>query len=54
MSSLGKNKGGVGIAVYACTDLQYTPRPDLIINNNDIFELCFVELKINKTPTVAG
>ena len=33
-----QNKEGGRVAVYVCTDLQHTLRPDLIINHNDIFE----------------
>ena len=40
--------------VYVCTDLQHTLRPDLTINCNDIFESCFAELKMNKTPIIVG
>ena len=40
--------------VYIYTDLQHTLRPDLTINHNDIFESCFVELKMNETPIIVG
>ena len=53
MLILGKIKGWGGVAVYVHTDLQHTLRPDMTINGNDIFELCIVELKINKTPIIA-
>ena len=49
-----QNKGGGGVVVYVHTDLQHTFRSDLTINHNDIFESCFVELKINKTPIIVG
>ena len=49
-----QNKGGGGIAVYVHTDLQHTLRPHLTINCNDIFESCFVELKMNKTLIIVG
>ena len=49
-----QNKGGGGVAVYVCTDLQHTLRPDLTINCNDIFESCFVQLKMNEMPIIVG
>ena len=45
-------KEGGGVVVYVCSDLQCTLRPDLTINCNDIFESCFLELKMNKTPII--
>ena len=36
-----KDRGGV--VVYVHTDLQYTLRPDLTINGNDIFQSSCVE-----------
>ena len=44
-----KGRGGVGM--YVCIHIL---RQDLTINHNDIFESCYVELKINKTPIIAG
>ena len=40
--------------MYVCTNLQHTLRPDLTINHNDLFESCFVELKINTTSITVG
>ena len=49
-----QNIGRGSVAVYVHTDLQHTLRPYLILNHNDIFGSCFVELKINKTPIIVG
>ena len=40
--------------MYVHTDLQQILRPDLTINCNDIFDLCFVELKVSKIPLLFG
>ena len=47
-----QNKRGGGVVVYINIGLQHTLRSDLTINCNDIFESCFVELKMNKTPII--
>ena len=46
-----QNKGGCWVV---CTDMPHILRPDLTINHNDIFESCFVKLKMNKTPFIVG
>ena len=49
-----QNKGGGGVVVYVNTDLQHILKQHLTINYNDIFESCFVKLKINNTPIIVG